>query len=244
MYHAEIGMNNQDCGFQLANVACIADGCSEGKNSEVGAKLFCKCLFDYLAIDLNSNQDGGLSNCALDIDKVLKIFEKVLNFIAPKKQDYSKRVNDIRNNMLFTILLLIEDRTGWDFYICGDGYLIVQDVFDRLYFHEIDHQTTPLYLAYAYLKEHSLDLEEETYEKLNERPFKYTRLQKQYYSAVGIASDGLRYIIGSEDEEEFKKLLLQRKPYLINRFINKKNYQIRKLGGNGFFKDDITIVMR
>ena len=44
--HLSIGMNCQDYGFELPDykVKVVADGCSEGLHSEVGAKTFCHLL--------------------------------------------------------------------------------------------------------------------------------------------------------------------------------------------------------
>ena len=59
---------------------------------------------------------------------------------------------------------------------------------------------------------------------------------KREYKNVGVASDGLRFIVKSDDEElknEFVELLKSDKPVKIKRFIN-RNQKI--------FKDDITIV--
>ena len=39
--HLETGMNCQDYGFVGERSSYVCDGCSEGKHSEVGAKLFC-----------------------------------------------------------------------------------------------------------------------------------------------------------------------------------------------------------
>lgn len=59
---------------------------------------------------------------------------------------------------------------------------------------------------------------------------------KKEYQNVGVASDGLRFIIKSENDalkEEFAALLKARRTVAVKRFINRN----QKL-----FRDDITIV--
>ena len=46
MEHLEMGMNCQDYGIIGDTWAVVCDGCSDGKHSEVGAKLFCQLYKD------------------------------------------------------------------------------------------------------------------------------------------------------------------------------------------------------
>ena len=238
-YHTSNGINNQDSGFEFQNINCIVDGCSGGKHSEVGAKLYVKKLFEYL------KQREAIGNVdKIEINDLVKIFENILGFVARSLENYSEYLIDVHNYMLFTILYLEEDQEGWDFFICGDGFVITQDLEDKIKFFDIDHASAPMYLAYSYVKEESLDLPEIEKGFSKNPPFKVFRFSKDEFKAVGIASDGISYVVNTHYEETFKKLLLSRKDFLINRFINKMNYSVSKVGGSGFFKDDITIAMR
>jgi len=244
-YHTEIGTNNQDCGFDFKKFNCVVDGCSEGEHSEIGAKLFTKRLRDFLILrDKFADKYSQTRIGKVGVYEIVKIFEDLLEFVAPTNQIYDKYLSDIHNNMLFTILFLQEDAWGWDFYICGDGFVITQDHNDVIKFHDIDHAPAPMYLAYSYVKPESLALSDEEKSYLKQTPFKVFRYYKKEYKSVGIASDGIAYIAGTEQEDKFKELFPKKKDFLIKRFINQMNNDIRKVGGSGFFKDDITISMR
>lgn len=246
-YHRENGTNNQDSGFEFNYFNCVVDGCSEGKHSEVGAKLFSKKLLETLLLKAKHAEINEFDSYYADQDRtglLTEIFEHVLDFLTIPMINRKRYVENIHNYMLFTILMLEESWNEWVLNICGDGFVITQDNFDNIEFHDIDHCSTPMYLSYIYLNAENLELSEIELKFLRNQSFKTFRYDKELYMSVGIASDGLAYVIGTEYEDEFKDLLLKRKDVLIKRFINKINYRARRLGGSGFFKDDITISMR
>jgi hypothetical protein len=204
-----------------------------------------------MILEDNSVNDNLINNPCYDyiefppiISTVTKIFEQVLNFITEPYINSYKFIEDIHNYLLFTILLLEEKEREWILYICGDGFVITQDYEDNIEFHDIDHCSAPMYLAYVYINSENLDLSEDEKYFVKNNIFKTFSYRKADYKAVGIASDGIAYVIGSEFQEDFKEALLKRKDFLVKRLINKLNYKTRKIGGSGFFKDDITISMR
>jgi hypothetical protein len=222
--HAAYGKNNQDFGIEISNCACIVDGCSEGLHSEVGAKLFIK----YFQERLMSRRDPSFPITEMGL---ITTFEDVWRVII----GYDKSVeplywDDVKNYLCFTIVLLQEFDGYWDILIAGDGGIITQ-THDKMEFLSINHSDTPPYLAYAYLPQ---------FQSLENR-FQHFVFRKKEYEAIGIASDGLGYVIGTDYEQEFKELLLHRKEFAIKRLINQLNQKSAHV--NGFFKDDITIIM-
>lgn len=126
MEHLETGMNCQDYGFVGERSSYVCDGCSEGKHSEVGAKLFChlkqrKTLFD-----------------------VDDIFEKMCELIGNNPQWK-------RDFLSFTILRLAETPVEWIVNNCGDGYIILQDHDGKITFEELSDGEYPKYYIYNYI---------------------------------------------------------------------------------------------
>ena len=198
--HLEKGLNCQDFGFESDKHKCIMDGCSEGKHSEVGAKLF-----------------AHLFSKGLD---PIECFEK-LSEIFPNYED-------IRNHMLFTVLLVSQNDDDYMVDICGDGYIIKQKYDDSIEYEKLGEGNTPEYYAYNFVSSDRLNKYKDGVE------FKHHLLPKSEYKAVGVASDGLEYILNSPFKEEFERLLLGRKEFAIRRLINREHK---------YFKDDISIVI-
>lgn len=202
--HLEMGMNNHDFGFEQNNTKCVVDGCSEGLHSEVGAKLFCH---------LYKNNDKN-------INRTLDIFYQLISMF--------KSVEDIKNYLLFTILLLHERQDIFQVQICGDGIIIKQKHDDTLEYEIKDFGGSPPYFSYNFIDPKYLT-------KYNTGVmFEVLSYWKTDYKAIGIASDGLQYILDSPFKNEFEDLFIKRKEFSIKRLINREH----KL-----FKDDITIVI-
>ncbi len=49
--HLLQGLNCQDYGFIKDNMKLVCDGCSEGRNSEVGVKIFCQFMSEGETIE-------------------------------------------------------------------------------------------------------------------------------------------------------------------------------------------------
>jgi hypothetical protein len=120
--HLEYGRNCQDSGFIYNNIKCVVDGCSEGLNSEVGAKLFCHLFKENLNIELT--------------------FSKLLNIFTTAET--------IKENILFTIIYVTEMDTYFEANICGDGYIVLQNNNDDIEYHKIDFANKPPYYAYNF----------------------------------------------------------------------------------------------
>lgn len=203
MEHLETGMNCQDYGFVGERSSYVCDGCSEGKHSEVGAKLFChlKQRTDY------------------DVTDIFSMMIDVIGGNPNWKRDF----------LSFTILRLAECADCFTVSYCGDGYIILQDHDGNITFEELSDGEYPKYYIYNYIEPEYLKHYKDGVS------FSQKTYPKEKYNKVGIASDGLRYILQADEElrEEFINCLKSGKELKTKLFIN-RNHKI--------FKDDVTIV--
>lgn len=212
--HLEMGNNCQDYGGivnmdilggqNLLKVVC--DGCSEGKHSEVGAKLYTHLRLDRWTMDPRD------------------IMVTIANCIG-----YDS--TDIKNFMSFTILEVREKLESFSVQYCGDGFIIMQDHDDNITFEEINDGEFPKYFAYNWVeKEHLTHYKDGVSFTVEEFPY-------EQYKNVGIASDGIRFIVNCPQEnlmlrDEFIDILKSGKDVAMKRFINRNH---------ALFKDDVTI---
>ena len=199
--HLTMGKNCQDYGLEKEGIKLVCDGCSEGKHSEVGAKIF-----SYL-------YSQGLS--------INEIFRKMVDI-------FSDNSETIKNFLCFTIMSVNETEDFFEVSYCGDGFIIMENYEGNMLFEELSDGEYPKYFAYNYCDPNSLSFYKDGVEMVT-RYF-----SKSIYKNVGVASDGLRYIMKADEElkTEFITLLKEGKEGKMKRFIN-RNQKI--------FKDDITI---
>lgn len=134
----------------------------------------------------------------------------------------------LKDHLLFTINMLREYENFYEVAICGDGYIIKQTWDDKFEYEVIDYDNEPPYFAYNLL------YDKNCLSKYKEGvAFKNFLYPKHQYKNVGVASDGIRYIVNGEHKEEFENLLRQGKELRMKLFINKNIKE---------FKDDISIV--
>lgn len=136
----------------------------------------------------------------------------------------------VREYLCFTILEVAEQEDSFCVTYCGDGYILLQDAAGEIQFMELSDGAYPKYYAYNYCDASSLRQYQDGV-PLNRKVF-----HKKEYQKVGIASDGLRYIVNSKDTQlkaAFTALLKLGSAVKIKRFIN-CNQRV--------FQDDITIV--
>ena len=202
MEHLEMGMNCQDYGIDTGFESIICDGCSEGKHSEVGAKLFCTLFGDF----------GDTSD----------VFNTLIKLFVKDK-------NRLKDFLCFTILRLYRESDSFQILHCGDGYIILQDHDGNITFEELSDGEYPKYYIYNYIDPEYLKHYKDGVS------FSQKIYSKEEYAKVGIASDGLRYILQADEElkQEFINCLKSGKELKTKLFIN-RNHKI--------FKDDVTIV--
>ena len=203
MEHVESGMNCQDYGFEGDRVSVICDGCSEGKHSEVGAKIYSHLWGEREFSHVHS------------FKKMTDLFG-----IDPKI---------LKDYMSFTIVQIIYGYESDIVSYCGDGYIILQDHNGNITFEELTDGEYPKYYVYNYIdKEHLKHYKDGV-------SFSQKTFSKEEYAKVGIASDGLRFILQADEElkQEFIDCLKSGKEIKTKLFIN-RNHKI--------FRDDVTIV--
>ena len=154
---------------------------------------------------------------------VHQIFKRLIDM-------FGQSTSSVKNFLCFTILSVTESGDYFKVSYCGDGYIILEDLEGNIHFEELNDGEYPKYFAYNYCDSDALKYYKDGVE-ISEKEY-----SKREYKNIGVASDGLRFIVKSDDEElknEFIELLKSGKPVKIKRFIN-RNQKI--------FKDDITIV--
>lgn len=212
MEHLETGMNCQDYGFVGERSSYVCDGCSEGKHSEVGAKLFCHLLQSQYQHCFNERN-------YIDVNEAFDRMVRIIGGNPNWKRDF----------LCFTILRLAECIDCFTVSYCGDGYIILQDHDGNITFEELSDGEYPKYYIYNYIEPEYLKHYKDGVS------FSQKTYSKEKYAKVGIASDGLRYILQADEElkQEFINCLKSGKELKTKLFIN-RNHKI--------FKDDVTIV--
>ena len=208
------GLNNQDFCYMEKNLKLIADGCSEGKFSEVGTRLFCQ-LFSSLETRFDVNMFEK---------NVEKVFSNIVKFFCETgNKDVS---NAIIDNMLFTIVACFELEDEFVVKYIGDGYIITVNTDDMLSYIRLSYGKTPPYYAYNMITT-------TTYNK--ELKFKTFRFSKEKFKKVGIASDGLTPILDKRISDDFAKIILGKDNRYTPEGIIKSNQSL--------FYDDVTILI-
>lgn len=215
--HIDEGMNCQDAGLLTDKIKLVCDGCSEGKHSEVGVKLFCFKTYEESKFeDMNIHRLEDVFYDAFHI--VLPIFRNTLGTKPQTLKDY----------LSFTIVGVCEKENYFDVCYCGDGYIIKQDYDDNIDFVKLDGGDYPEYYVYRFI-------EDKSKLKCYQDGVDFTNVQidKCFYKRVGVASDGIRFALDNPElRDEFINILKEDKEVKMKRFINKHQ---------SVFKDDVTI---
>lgn len=194
--HIDYGINCQDYGMEKNGVKLVCDGCSEGKHSEVGAKMFCH-LMEY---------GDSKYRTAKPIDAEFRRMVEI----------FGQTPATVRDFLCFTILMVIETADEFVVTYCGDGFIIEQFADGRLIIEELYDGEYPKYYAYNYVDKDSLAHYKEGV------GFQTRIFSKSEYKNIGIASDGIRFIKTDPDiYAGFVDALLSGKAAKVKRFINK-----------------------
>jgi len=234
-YHLDYGINNQDYGFEgisadSRKVKCVLDGCSEGKHSEVGVKLYARSL-ESMAHQLRSF--GNIEDYNYLYCNMWQLLNKsgVMGDKGRGRFDQVGVVGDI-DFMLqyccFTILCCVEQKDQFRVDYVGDGFIIRQKHDDTIEFEKLkDEGEGNEYLVYNFIDSKYLDDYKDGVET------KHLYFSKEEYKNVGVATDGIRYILENTLlKQEFEQLLVKGKEVPIKLFINRNQKK---------FQDDITI---
>lgn len=196
----------------------LGQNCQDFGLSSQKQKLICDGCSEGSHTEVGAKAFCHLISCGYSINQA---FEKLIDL-------FGQSASTIKHYLCFTILILSEQDDKFKLSFCGDGYIILEDRQGTITFSELTDGEYPKYYAYNYVPPNLLSHYKEG--------VKFTSLffEKTKYSKIGIASDGLRYLINSENnlKTEFLSILKSQKEAAVKRFIN-KNQQL--------LKDDITI---
>lgn len=211
------GLNNQDYYYMENNIKIITDGCSEGKFSEVGTRLFAQ----YFS-KLDSRFD-----CQKFEENVEKVFSTILsNYKRKLKSDECREF--IVNNLLFTILACFELEDRFVVKTIGDGYIITVNKNNMVSYTRLSYGKRPPYYSY-----NMLDVELYK-EELKFKTFEYS---KEDFCKVGIASDGFAPIAEKKISDNFVNCIIGDKNGAVY-----SPEGIIKANINQFY-DDVTILI-
>jgi len=207
------GKNNQDFYFEEGNLKMITDGCSDGRFSEVGTRLFAQA-FSHLHTRLDINKFE---------QNVETAFAKVCSLARSKLgKDFETFVID---NMLFTIIACFELEDKFVVKFIGDGYIIAVNKNNLLSYIRLFYGKAPPYYSYNKLG---------TDQYPNPLHFKTFVFSKKDFKKIGIASDGLSPIVERQINQPFDSFFLGIKSdYSPEGIINSNR--------NAFY-DDVTIL--
>lgn len=215
----------QDYCLEIGNIKMVLDGCSGCEFSHVGVNLFAQ-FFQRVV----QKQEFGFSEVTPENfeDVVKAIFERMILCFG---EEESSKIQFALNNLCFTILVAFELEEKYVVKYCGDGYILAQDEFGlqiQSLENEANEDNAPKYYIYNYIPKERLMYYQEGVS------FGTIEYSKEEYKRVGVATDGLRYLLKMDPESILiaKQCLMDSKPMYLNRLINLNRYK---------FDDDFTI---
>lgn len=212
--HFTQGLNNQDFGIETSKMVLVLDGCSSGKYSEIGTRLFAQ-LFQ---------RKQGYDNPEKFEDNVKEVFDEIISMMRKYyKSDEDFESNFIMENLLFTIIACFKTEDRYIVKMFGDGYVITQNVYDKVSYMRFAYGKCPPYFAYRYC----------SVMPINVHDFKTLKLDKKYFKSVGVATDGILPIVKGEIKG-FDSILQKKNDVVISNAINNQR---------SIFFDDLTIAM-
>lgn len=209
-------VNNQDYFYETPRMLLVLDGCSSGKYSEVGTRLFTQ-LFSRK--EENDSVEKFESN-------VKEVFDELVEMMRKYYPDQESLENEfIMENLLFTIIACFDCEDKFIVKMFGDGYIITQNEWNHLSYMKFSYGKCPPYFAYKYC-EHLTPNIFKNYE------FKTFEFDKKTFKSVGIASDGILPIV---------KGSAQMDTYILKKDCVGLQMAIRMQ--NQAFADDVTIAI-
>lgn len=212
--HFTQGINNQDFGIETPRMLLIVDGCSGGKYSEVGTKLFAQIF----------SRKEECNKVETFENNVKTVFDELIGMMAKyysSKDELEKEF--IMENLLFTIIACFDLEDKFVVKLFGDGYVFTKNLRGNLSFMKFSYGKYPPYYAYKYCN----------IEEYKDYEFKTFVFNKDTFSNVGIGSDGIMPMVKGEIPQ-IDNFILNANELAISASIraNKQN-----------FFDDVTIGM-
>lgn len=212
--HFTQGLNNQDFGIENSNLVLVLDGCSSGKFSEIGTRLFAQL---FAKKDDFANPEKFENN-------VKEVFDEIISMMRKHyASDEDFESNFIMENMLFTILACFKTEDKFIVKMFGDGYVVTENIHDKTSYMRFAYGKCPPYFAYKYCSVMPVSVHE----------FKTLEFDKKHFKAVGVATDGILPIVKGEIKG-FDALLSKRNELVLATAINNQR---------SIFFDDLTIAM-
>lgn len=239
--HELYGIKNQDACLELVNentlekVRIVCDGCTNidindpktfaRTHSEVGAGLFCSL---YEALENPFDADNFIKNANEIMERMLKL----VSFDIKKILSNPKAIDFVTHNYCFTIFACFETKDSFVVYHLGDGVIFTINQFDVVSYIERKYGNKPPYLVY------NLWLEDE-----KKNTFTKFIFPKDDFKNVGIATDGLQFILGKaisdSDKLYMDRIFVSNENFLTNPENDLINF-IKK--HPMIFTDDVTAV--
>lgn len=196
----------------------LGQNCQDFGTASQKQKLVCDGCSEGHHTEVGAKTFCHLISCGYNVNQA---FEKLIDI-------FGQSASAIKHYLCFTILMVSEQRDSFELSFCGDGYIILKDIQGNITFSELTDGEYPKYYAYNYVPSSQLNHYKDGV-KICRQSF-----QKKDYVKVGVASDGLRFLINAKQalQDEFLSALKSEKEAAIKRFINKHQE---------VFKDDITI---
>ena len=209
-------VNNQDYFYVTPRMLLVLDGCSSGKYSEVGTRLFTQ-LFSRK--EENDSVEKFESNVKEVFDEIIKMMRKFYPDDASLENEF------IMENLLFTIIACFECGDKFVVKMFGDGYIITQSVRNHLSYMKFSYGKCPPYFAYKYCNNL-------TPNPFKDHEFKTYEFSKAVFLNVGIASDGILPIVKGSAQMDV---------YIKNK--DSIGFQVAIRMQNQAFSDDVTIAI-
>ena len=217
--HYKDSVNNQDNLYEEGNCKMVLDGCSDGKYSEVGTRMFAQ-LF---AVQPNRLDPDCFEKTVKDI------FDLLVDSYGKWFQNPEKLEEFIMENMLFTIIACFEKEDEFVVKMFGDGYIVTVNQMDHVSYLKFCYGDRPPYVAYKYCASmEGTDWKE--YE------FKTFHFPKANFKKVGVASDGILPIVKGDINTNFDQLLASD----MNAEYSAEGIILANLQ---LFDDDVTLVI-
>ncbi len=206
-------INNQDFSYETPRMLLVLDGCSGAKYSEVGTRLFAQLFSRKEECD---SVEKFESNVKEVFDDIIQMFQKYY----PDFQTMEKKF--ILENMLFTIIACFKLKDKYVVKMFGDGYIITQNMKDKISYIKFSYGKYPPYFAYTYCDQPKF---------FKEYKFKTFEFDKKFFKNVGIASDGILPIV--KGELNIDNYIFKNQKSMIEFLIRQKRRE---------FGDDVTLL--
>ena len=192
----------------------VLDGCSAGKYSEIGTRLFAQVF----------SRKKDYDNHETFENTVKEVFEEIMDMMSKYycgEKDFEDEF--IMENLLFTIIACFEAEDKYIVKLFGDGYIFTINKENLISYMRLAYGKCPPYYAYKYCEGTNMQNSQ----------FKTFEFDKKIFSMVGIASDGILPIVKGEVIGADNLIIAKNALMLENAIKSQKTA----------FYDDVTIGM-